>query len=79
MGQIFINYHNNYGELNENRVQMLNNGNWNDLPNEIPLGAVYELPLENTEDYYENTNATNYEEPKIKKRPFKFVEGFRFD
>ncbi|MEC8968205.1 MAG: lectin-like protein [Bacteroidota bacterium] len=66
---------NNYGEVNENRVQMLNNGNWNDLPNEIPMAAVYELPLENTEDYYENTNANDYKEPKIKKRPFKFILG----
>ena len=66
---------NNYGEFNENRVQMLNNGNWNDLPNEIPMAAVYELPLENTQDYYENTNTSNYKEPKIKKRPFKFILG----
>jgi hypothetical protein len=66
---------NNYGDVNENRVQMLNNGNWNDLPGEIPMAAVYELPLENTEDYYENTNTNNYKEPKIKKRPFKFILG----
>ena len=66
---------NNYGDVNENRVQMLNNGNWNDLPDEIPMAAVYELPLENTKDYYHNTNTNYLEEPKIKKRPFKFILG----
>jgi|GEM_PF-2102536 len=74
------NYHitHNNSKKSENRVHMtsLSHGQqWNDISEDEQFSAVYELPLEISDDYYENNDKDILETTIIKKKPVKIILG----
>jgi hypothetical protein len=66
---------NNYSNHDENRVMFWENGEWNDASLLHKLSAVYELPITDSVDYFENNDIkTNYSK-KIKRNPFRTILG----
>jgi hypothetical protein len=65
-------------QKSENRIHMtpISHGQqWNDISEEEQFSAVYELPLNESTDYFEKKEIQNLNSTKIKKNPLKKILG----
>ena len=73
------NYHitHNNSEKSENRIHMTSvlHGQWNDICEDEQFSAVYELPLNDSVDYFEDKEIENQDSKKIKKKPIRIILG----
>ena len=76
------NYHitHNNSEKSENRIHMSSviHGQWNDICEDEQFSAVYELPLNDSVDYFEDKEIENQDSKKIKKKPIRIILGSLF-
>ena len=54
---------------------MTSNGEWNDMPNETQFPAVYELPLNDSVEYFEDNEIENLDLTEMKKNPIRKISG----
>ena len=65
-------------QKSENRVHMtpISHGQqWNDISEDHQFSAVYELPLNDSVDYFEQKIIENKDSKKIKKKPIRIILG----